>query len=175
MTPDEIIARLVSRHFGSPIVQNDLRGVVVEEIVAAALEPDWTLCSEGWSGWDFENRNGLRLQVKNSAARQSWEGKPSIGKFRIGPAKGYWKDGTQWIEHSGRHAELYVLAWHPITDRSADHRDSDQWLFYVVDARDLPDQHSISQARAHRLWKALPYPELRAAVEAAAERCRVAR
>jgi hypothetical protein len=94
MTPEEITTRLMSRHFSSRIIQNDFRGIVLEEIVAAALEPDWTLCSEAWSGWDFVNQAGLRLQVKNSAARQSWEGRPSSGSFKIGAAKGLYKGGT---------------------------------------------------------------------------------
>ena len=170
MTPEEIITRLMSRHFSSRIIQNDFRGIVLEEIVAAALEPDWTLCSEAWSGWDFVNQAGLRLQVKNSAARQSWEGAPSSGSFKIGAAKGYYRGGTDWVAKPGRHAEVYILSWHPRTDEATDHRNPDQWIFYVINVRDLPEQTTIALSRLERQWPAVGYSELRKAVDAAVER-----
>jgi len=40
-----LIARLTRRLFGAPILLNSLRGEVVEEMVAMALEPEWDHCA----------------------------------------------------------------------------------------------------------------------------------
>lgn len=161
MKPDDVVARVTSHLFGSPIIQNDVRGAVVEAIVAAALEPDWELCSEGWSGWDLQNPDRLRIQVRNSAALQSWGGEPKPQSFSIAPSKGYFlPDGTTWVDEPGRHAEIYVLAWHPVVDDTADHRDPSQWWFYVIDARDLPDQGKIRQTVVHRRWGCVTIEDL---------------
>ncbi len=68
-----LIARLTHRLFGSPILLNSFRGEVGEEMVAMALEPEWEHCAGDWAAFDFRHgRSGLRIQVKQSAARQSW-------------------------------------------------------------------------------------------------------
>ena len=43
---------------------------------------------------------------------------------------------------------MYVFAWHPETDaKLADHRDPQQWSFYVMQTKDLPaQQNSIGLA-----------------------------
>ena len=47
-----------------------------------ALEPEWEHCAGDWAAFDFrERRSGLRIQVKQSAARQSWH------KDRCPPAR----------------------------------------------------------------------------------------
>jgi hypothetical protein len=77
MNPAALIARLTHRLCGSPILLNSLRGEVVEEMVAMALEPEWEHCAGEWAACDLrERRSGLRIQVKQSAARQSWHKHP---------------------------------------------------------------------------------------------------
>ncbi len=49
MSSDDVIVRLTHRLFGSPILRNDIRGEVVDEIVGMALEPEWELCSGDWA------------------------------------------------------------------------------------------------------------------------------
>jgi hypothetical protein len=113
--------------FGKPLVTNVLRGHVVEAIVAMALEPDWSWCSEDYSSWDFERADGLRLEVKQSAARQSWatSDKPSACSFDIAQRKGRW-EGQKWVDEPGRAAHIYIFAHHPIAGIDADHRDPAQ-------------------------------------------------
>jgi hypothetical protein len=80
MPSDHLIERLTHRLFGSAIIQNDVRGEWLEEIVAMALEPEWRLCGGDSAACDLVQADGgLRIQVKQSAARQSWhtEGSPS--------------------------------------------------------------------------------------------------
>ena len=113
--------------FGRPLITNVLRGHVVEAIVACALEPDWTWCSQDYASWDFEHPGGLRLEVKQSAARQSWatSDKPSACSFDIAERKGRW-EGAVWIDEPGRAAHIYIFAHHPIAESEADHRDPEQ-------------------------------------------------
>lgn len=78
---ETIRARASEVAFGSTIIQNNLRALVVEAIVDYALKPSWRWCSQDWSGWDFEHESGVRLEVKQSAARQTWTA-PSSDSFQ---------------------------------------------------------------------------------------------
>ena len=154
--------------FGRPLITNVLRGQVVEAIVACALEPEWTWCAEDYSSWDFERADGKRLEVKQSAARQSWavSDKPSACSFDIGIRKGRW-EGPHWISEVGRAADVYIFAHHPIADSTADHRDPNQWQFYVIPTRLLPDTQRLSLSRARSLATASSFGELSDAVKLA--------
>ena len=77
--PTPLITRLTNRLSGSPLLRNSIRGELVEEMVAQALEPEWTLCADDWGACDLKQvanlkpvGRPLRIQVKQSAARQSW-------------------------------------------------------------------------------------------------------
>ena len=73
----EIAKRAGDRAFGNPLVENTWRSHVVEMIVESVLSAEWKWSAEGWSGWDFEHvKTGLRLEVKQSAAKQSWKRNP---------------------------------------------------------------------------------------------------
>ncbi len=133
---DDIHKAVAERLFGAKLVQSNFRGEVVESIIAKALGPCWIHCSDGWGGWDFEKTVGsalVRLQVKQSAARQSWKTKrKSTPSFRIAEVSGYYEEDDEWKSDRGRHAEIFVFAWHDDTSDSADHFDAKQWKFYVV-------------------------------------------
>ena len=165
-----ILNKVSETAFGRPLVTNVLRGLVVEAIVAAALEPQWQWCAEDYSSWDFQRGDGLRLEVKQSAARQSWavSDKPSQCSFDIAQRKGRW-EGPIWIEAPGRAAHLYVFAHHPVADSSADHRDPSQWHFYVVPTRDLPATRRLSLVAAARLTEPVGFGELATKVQTIAE------
>jgi hypothetical protein len=127
--------------FGSPVVQNNLRALVVEAIIDCALSPTWRWVSKDWAGWDFEHSESrVRLEVKQSAARQTWRAppNPTSPRFDIRERSGYWDDGATWVDQAGRLAQIYIFAHHPVTDDTADHRDAMQWRFYVVTASALP-------------------------------------
>lgn len=64
---------VTSRLFGQPILNNVVRGEVVEEMCLMALEPAWRHAGGDYGAWDLEHpKTGLRIQIKQSAARQSW-------------------------------------------------------------------------------------------------------
>jgi hypothetical protein len=142
-TRQQVRTRAAARLFGGPLIQNNYRGEYVEEMIACVLSHAWTHCAADWSGWDFENANGVRMQVKQAAARQTW-GLTKAVRFSIAPSTGYYRDGVEWIPEPGRPAELYVFAWHPGTVERVDHTDPAQWRFYIVPTVELPATKSIS-------------------------------
>ena len=168
---DLVVRKAADAIFGKPLVTNVMRGQLVEAIVACALEPEWTWCAADYSSWDFERADGLRLEIKQSASRQSWTvegGAPSRPSFDIASRKGRW-EGPDWIEEPGRAAHIYVLAHHAVADASADHRDVSQWHFYVVPTSILPTTMRISLAGVRLLAQPLLYGQLAEAIQAAAD------
>ena len=73
-TSTPLITRLTQRLFGAPLLRYSIRGEWVEEMVAQALEPGWALCADDRAACDLGQVAGpSRIQVKQSAARQSWQ------------------------------------------------------------------------------------------------------
>lgn len=132
-TAFDIRAKASDLAYGRPLIENSYRGLIAEIIVGEALGPQWRLCSGDWGGWDLEHMTGCRLEVKQSAALQTWTApkKPAPPTFDIREQTGYY-EGAAWIPQIGRQAHIYVFAYHPIQDESADHRDPRQWCFYIL-------------------------------------------
>lgn len=154
-TSDKIAQLVSERIFGGRIVQNNFRGEVVETIVELALGNGWAHCAADWAGWDFESSDGIRIQVRQSAAKQTWVSPKAMRpSFSIKPSKGYYT-GSVWHAEPGRHAEIFVFAWHPLINDEADHRDVTQWHFWVIAERDLPTiQKSLSLRVLQSKWGA---------------------
>lgn len=142
-----VVERLFQRLYNQRIIDNVDRGVYVEYMIEAALQdsdPAWE-CMPGWSMWDLEHKgSGARVEVKQSAKRQTWSvGSQSAvsSRFGIAPTKSYWDNATGiWLEtEPQRWADLYVFAYHPEDDEdTADHRQPEQWEFYLVPEQQLP-------------------------------------
>jgi hypothetical protein len=163
---DEIRAKACAAAFGEPLISNIYRGLIAEIIVGAALGPEWNMCSGDWRGWDFEHVAGSRLEVKQSAARQTWTAGRAATKpiFDIRARTGYF-EGADWIADPRRFADIYVFAHHPIMGASADHRDPIQWRFHVVPADRLPAGKTISLAKVALLADGVPWSDLKSVVE----------
>ncbi len=169
------ILEMLIRRYDRRIMNNVQRGDYVECMIATALGADWRLTSEegwDWAAWDCEHAaSGARLEIKQSAARQSWDreadGPRRNPGFDVRPRKGYWpKDGGAWVTHPGRLADVYVFAWHGKADEEADHRDATQWRFFVVAERLLPTGHkSVGLSRLERIADPCGVGELKRAVE----------
>ena len=163
-----VVARLTRRLFGSPLLRNSIRGELVEEMVAMALEPEWELCAGDWAACDLRQpRSGLRIQVKQSAARQSWhrsETVPGNPRFSIAEKTGRWEEGDKWVAEPGRNADIFIFAWHPHGGAAADHREPDQWLFHIVAESRLPPAKSISLAGIRALADPVAFAGLPAVV-----------
>ena len=145
-----VAERLIERVYNQPLISNVDRGAYVECMVELALSesrPPWSL-TDTWAAWDLEQRQtGARIEVKQSAARQTWSASGALKSspsFDIRPRNGYYiggdVSGSEWFETGlMRHADLYVMAWHGEQDvRIADHRQPEQWQFYVVPEHRLP-------------------------------------
>ena len=165
MTPQQIAELASSRAFGTRLITNVLRGLVVEAIVSTALCPEWRWCSEDYFQYDFEHPTGIGLEVKQSAACQSWETKvPSVARWDIAARSHVYED-DKWVGRPGRAAGIHVLAWNPVSDRAlADHRDPMQWQFFVVRSSSLSPTKTIGLAGAKRLASAVGISELRQTV-----------
>jgi hypothetical protein len=103
-------------------------------------------------------RLGTRLEIKQSAAWQTWDPfkqaasglppKPGPGIFDIAPRTGWFDEaGAVWTKWAGRPADLYVFAWNGFFGSAADHRDSGQWQFFILPATALPPQKTLRLSR----------------------------
>ena len=173
---NRVLEMLIGR-YDQRIMNNVQRGDYVECMIATALGPDWRLTSEegwDWAAWDCEHTaSATRLEIKQSAARQSWDRGSDTPRrnpgFDIRPRKGYWpKDGGPWVTGPGRPADVYVFAWHGEADELADHRDVTQWRFFVVAERFLPSgQKSVGLRGLESIAVPCSIGELARAVEKA--------
>jgi hypothetical protein len=157
---NEIALRLAARLFDQRLIENQFRSAFVEAMIEPYLRLDrWRFVGDGWSGWDFERADGRRLEVRQSAAHQTWSDPRQIktkGSFDIAERAGFSeKGGAQGTGAKGRPADVYVFAWNGSYGEATDHRDPAQWLFYVIPTSRLPArQKTISLARVHALAEA---------------------
>jgi hypothetical protein len=134
---------LASRIFDQRLIENQYRSAFIEAMIVPYLAPHgWHYAGEGWNGWDFERHDGARLEVKQSAAHQTWSGPRKIqtrGAFDIASRTGFYSEGgSKWTVSPGRCAQTYLFAWNPTYGDATDHRNPDQWEFYVAAAALLP-------------------------------------
>jgi len=106
-------------------------------MVVLKLGDEWELV-DSWEGFDCQHiPSGMRVEIKQSAAEQSWPResvKPSALRFQIKPrARGS--------------TDIYIYAGHGGEGESADHHNSDQWRFFVAAEADLPKKESIGLNR----------------------------
>ena len=150
--------------FNKPLVTNVYRSVIVEAIISTVLV-EWDWCSSDYSSYDFRHPDGTRLEVKQSALKQSWNhNAPSRPSWDIKPRTGCWENGTTWIKGIGRNAEIYVFGLHSLINEIADHRIAEQWRFFVIPTSNLPDTQRISEKRLRELAKPVDVFELSHAV-----------
>jgi hypothetical protein len=160
---EELLSRLRNRLFSSnkSVVQNNFRGELVEEIISSILAKeyggDWVHCSGDWGAWDFQKDDNLFIQVKQAAARQSWDDPesdaPSSGRgvFSIacntgsyGRAKWLSFDGKEGRPKAGRIAQIYIFGWHNDRKATADHFDLKKWKFFIALSWRLPNKNTIT-------------------------------
>lgn len=102
---------------------------------------------------------------------QGWEsdGRTTPPRYDIAPRTGYWSVAeNRWAEKVGRHAHLYVFAWHGNPGENDDQRDPAQWVFHVIAERDLPDQKSIGLNVLRGMVPSCDASDLQSAVETVA-------
>ena len=163
------VVREVTRAYQAPVMNNVHRSEYVEAIVAVALtESGWSRTTP-WDSWDFVHESKFRMEVKQSAAAQAWSPSraSSPPRFDIRARSGYWDQSGMWRSSPGRHADVYVFAWHEAAGKSADQREPMSWQFYVILERDLPDQKTIGLNAIRRLAQPCRADRLHARLAAA--------
>jgi len=145
MDKEQILKRIRAM-FDVPVMQNNLRGLWVELLVAEILGPDWKQVGNDWTGWDLERSDGLRIEVKQSASAQSWGSSTTSPRFSIAAPKAYYSDGKTCVPNpsGGRLADLYIFAWH----EGGDQRIASEWRFFVLQSKQLPRQQKSIGLRA---------------------------
>ena len=101
--------RLARRLFDRPLIQNSFRGAFVEEMLAPFIAGyGWRHCGDDWGSWDFEHASGAKLELKQSAAVQSWaQSKTAVApSFNIEEKAGFWGEGG-FVRSRGR-PNVYV-------------------------------------------------------------------
>lgn len=169
LTRSRCLDRLRDDLLATRIIENSLRGHLCEIMVAEAMGPECRLVSGGWHAWDLElgepgTPDFLRIQVKNSAALQSWHSEGSTPSecsfsltYRARPAFFERDNPGVPCEPHGFLCDLYVLCHHPETDPSiADHADPDQWLVYLVPTD--PKRGAITADEIERAEQRAPRP-----------------
>jgi len=156
---NEIALRFTTSLFDQPLIQNQYRSAFVEAMIEPYLaRSGWRHVGDNWSGWDFEHEFGTRLEVKQSAAWQTWDPykqaasgllpKAGSGGFDIASRMGWFDSaGAIWTKEAGRPAHLYVFAWNSLFGSAADHRDPEQWEFFIVPTTALPAGKRIGLTR----------------------------
>ena len=152
-TLHSVILTRIQAFFDVPIMQNNLRGMYVEHLVAELLGEGWDLVGQDWAAWDIQHSDGTRVEVKQSARRQTWaapENGSSKPSFSIRVPKFIWK-GAAKTTTNVRPADIYVFAWHGTDGDESDQRVDGQWQFFVVPASELPAQNVIGLTSLKRL------------------------
>jgi hypothetical protein len=173
---NEIALRLAARIFDQPLIGNQYRSAFIEAMIEPYLAPNgWTYVGDSWGGWDFQRgKDGeQRLEVKQSAAQQTWSKSRNLktrGAFDIALRTGYFCEHASRfaaMTKPGRCAQTYVFAWNPIYDvPEVDHRNPDQWEFYVVPASKLPEnQRTIALSKIKTVAKPVKLNELNSEIE----------
>lgn len=168
------VLQRIQRQYDTPIMNNTHRGAYVELLVLDTLGEGWKTHGDPWLAWDIEHADGTKVEVKQSAACQSWHDgtQRSIdaarrqARFNIAKGALAWTPEAGWFKPSDRLSDIYVFAWHPEPDLGlADHRKHDEWHFYVVRSDHLPEgQKSIGLSGIAKLAEPVDIDGLATAV-----------
>lgn len=136
----------------SDLLNNTLRGVLAEFIVAKALGLDTSGARKDWDAYDLLADGRWRIEVKSSAYLQSWEQQgESRLQFSIRPTRA-WSPEDGFSGEALRRSDLYVFCAFACRERSeADPLNLDQWEFYILPTFVLNEscggQQTISMSR----------------------------
>ena len=157
------------RWSASDLVNNALRGVLAEFIVASALGLAHNARVE-WDVHDLLTFDGVKIEVKSAAYLQSWQQKAlSKISFTIRPTQNL-NEGLTGI--SQRQSQIYVFCLLHHQDKiTVDPLDLEQWMFYLLPTQILnakkPTQKSLTLSALLKLRpRQVKYQEIAASVEA---------
>ena len=160
---------------GSNLLDNALRGILAEFLVALALDRTNTPRVE-WDDCDCRTKEGVRVEVKSSAYIQSWDQNTlSRLSFNIAPKRALDKQTNTYRGKPGRHSDVYVFCVYTHRDQATiNPLDLSQWEFHVLPTKTLntqaPTQKTITLSSLINRFNPAnpPYSHLRQAIQTAA-------
>lgn len=148
-----ILSKMICHHYEQRLMNNVHRSEYIKFMVVITLGDEWQL-TEPWEEFDCQHKSGKRVEIKQSAAVQAWDSKEEVVR----------RPNPQFDIKPPGSTDLYVYAWHGEEGDHADLRNPDQWQFFVVAERDLPNQQSISLNRLKEIRSPCAIAELRTRV-----------
>ena len=117
----------------SDILNNSLRGILAEFIVAKAVNAINETRVE-WDAYDLLTADGIKIEVKSAAYLQSWQqSKNSIIQYNIRPTLAWEASTNTYTTEIKRTADVYVFCLLNEQDRHlVNPLDLDQWEFFVL-------------------------------------------
>lgn len=140
----------------SDLVNNALRGVLAEYLVATAIGCDLSPRRE-WDDYDLETAEGIKVEVKSAAYLQSWSQQDySAIQFSIKPSQGWNALDNTYSPQSKRQADVYVFCVLKHKDKTTvDPLNVSQWDFYILPTHvlndQLPQQSTLGLSRLKKL------------------------
>ena len=157
----------------SDLVNNTIRGVLAEYIVAQALGASTDEARDVWAPYDLVTPSRVRVEVKSSSYLQSWaQSALSSISFDISPSHA-WDDETgEFDDEYKRQADVYVFVLLAHQDKpTIDPMNLDQWKFYVLTTAALnehvKDQKTLTLGGLENYVSAVGFRKLEAAVSQA--------
>lgn len=122
----------------SDVLNNVLRGVLAEYIVAKAIDAKNPIRIE-WDAYDLITEEGIKAEVKSSAYLQSWrQVAPSKIIFDIRSTKAWNSETNEIDSETKRQSDVYVFCLLKHKDRVIiDPLKMDQWEFYILSTEKL--------------------------------------
>ena len=154
----------------SGLVDNTIRGVLAEFIVARAVGAPTVGTRDPWATFDLETPEGIKIEVKSSSYLQSWAQDRLSGiNFGIAPSYAWNPEIGDFEGEPKRHADVYVFALLAHKDQpTIDPMDLDQWEFYVLPTavldKHLGNQKTIILSRLKEFSSLVHFNELKAIV-----------
>ncbi len=133
----------------SDLVNNTIRGVLAEYIVASALGLAHDIRIE-WDAFDLVTASGVKIEVKSAAYLQSWyHHKLSAIRFGIRPTRAWDATTNELSTDARRRADVYVFCLLAHQNKETlDPLNLSQWQFFILKASILnnllPTQKSLS-------------------------------
>ncbi|MBE6069361.1 MAG: hypothetical protein E7211_16980 [Clostridium lundense] len=131
----------------SDILNNVLRGVLAEYIVATAIEAKNEIRIE-WDAYDLITKGGIKVEVKSASYLQSWK-QIELSKisFDISPTKAWNSETNEYNSETKRQADVYVFCLLKNSDRvTIDPLKIDQWEFYIVSTEKLNNEKGAQKS-----------------------------
>lgn len=140
---EELDIKLINfwRWSQSDILNNSLRGVLAEYIVATALGINKGVRVE-WDAYDLTTENGVKIEVKSSAYLQSCQQNDYFNiTFDIRNTMGWDSKTNEYSSEFKRQSDVYVFCLLKHKDKeTVDPLNLEQWEFYILKTQILNEK-----------------------------------